>query len=97
MEEAKDDQSQANPGVRNVLTMLSAYHDGDAQTFNTTATDYANWLDARAPQVANKLNFELIFNHVQPFLNAIALYVLVFLLVCFSWLFWRPSLQRTAF
>ena len=27
----------------------------------------------------------------------LAFYILVFLLVCFSWIFWGPTLQRTAF
>jgi cytochrome c-type biogenesis protein CcsB len=44
----------------------------------------------------HKAAFEVLFNTAEPFYQAIILYVLIFLLVCFSWLGWTATLQRTA-
>jgi ABC-type transport system involved in cytochrome c biogenesis permease subunit len=97
LDESKTDRSQTNPGVRSVLTMLSAYHDDNSDLFNSTASDYASWLGVHTPETVNKVGFELIFNHAQPFISAMGLYILIFLMVCCSWMFWGPTLQRTAF
>jgi ABC-type transport system involved in cytochrome c biogenesis permease subunit len=85
--------------VRAVLTMLNAYDEDkpdSAELFNTTAAEYHNWLSANLSAVSNKTTFETIFNHIEPFYIAMIFYVIIFLLICFSWMFWTGGLQRTA-
>src|SRR5207302_10937011 len=38
-----------------------------------------------------------LFNRLQPFSQAMAIYVLAFLLACASWLGWNRTLNRSAF
>ena len=40
----------------------------------------------RLPDLHNKVSFETLFTRVSPFYHAMVLYVLIFLLICFSWL-----------
>ena len=41
-------------------------------------------------------NVEVLFNQSSPFLQAMTLYVLVFLFTALSWLFWPDTLSKTA-
>jgi ABC-type transport system involved in cytochrome c biogenesis permease subunit len=88
-----------NPGAQAVDAALRSYHESQPEIFNSTLADYLAWFGANHPDAAGRANFEVIFNHFEPFIHTMTLYVLVFLLTCASWLFSRarPTLQRTAF
>ena len=45
----------------------------------------------------NSFQFEYIFNYFSPFYLSLTIYVLVFIIVCFSWLIWPVTLGRAAY
>jgi ABC-type transport system involved in cytochrome c biogenesis permease subunit len=57
----------------------------------------ANWFAKEQPNATKRTSFEFLFNRLQPFSQAMALYVLAFLLACASWLGWSRLLNRSAF
>jgi ABC-type transport system involved in cytochrome c biogenesis permease subunit len=77
-------------------TLASSYRAGDATLFNRTLGEYRQWLAEHHynPELS-KGRSEFYFNHVEPFYKALSLYVLIFVLACFSW-FNNSSVLRTA-
>src|SRR5439155_9829267 len=74
-----------------------SYRDDKAEDFNKEVTDYRQRLRAQMPDVMDKADFEVFFNHFAPFYQCSLLYALVFLLACLSWVSFTGPLQRTAF
>ncbi len=91
--------SAENPGTRAFLAMARAYVENQSDTFNAAASGYVSYFKTLMPSISRRVSAEVIFNWFQPFYRCIVLYVLVFLLVCGSWLIapMRASLLRTAF
>lgn len=85
-----------HPAVGAISKMMLAYGEGNAAKFNTTAAAYADLVETLTPEAAQKAEHEIIYNRFAPFYTAAVLYVGVFALVCFSWLFWREPLQKSA-
>ncbi|HNC98573.1 MAG TPA: cytochrome c biogenesis protein CcsA, partial [Myxococcota bacterium] len=78
--------------------LASSYRAGDAAQFNRNLADYRQWLAEHhyEPEIAKGSN-EAYFNHVEPFYKALTLYVLIFVLACFSWFNNSPTLRIAAF
>ncbi|HEX3357483.1 MAG TPA: cytochrome c biogenesis protein CcsA, partial [Tepidisphaeraceae bacterium] len=91
------DQSNLNEGVRSLLSILDAYHENKPADFNSAVAGYESFLQMRLPDAMSHVEFETLFNRIEPFMAAIYLYVFVFLLICFSWLGWTQTLTRSAF
>jgi ABC-type transport system involved in cytochrome c biogenesis permease subunit len=53
-------------------------------------------MKAHQPQSASRASYEYLFNFLAPFYQSMGLYVLVFLLVCASWLGWERPLNKSA-
>lgn len=87
-----------NPGIRAFRTLAQSYHNERPDVFNATAQDYVAYFHTLLPGESRRVTAEMIFNWFQPFYHCMVLYVLVFLLICGSWLIspWRATLQRTA-
>src|SRR5438046_2724414 len=49
------------------------------------------------PSATKRTSFEFLFNRLQPFSQAMAIYLLAFLLACASWLGWSRTLNRSTF
>ncbi|MGD9723535.1 MAG: cytochrome c biogenesis protein CcsA [Pirellulales bacterium] len=83
---------KANPAALAMNAMLVAYAKHDATTFNRELANYENWLAQQKLDGYDsaKTNFEVFFNHFQPFYRALILYVVAFVLVAIGWLV--PSL-----
>lgn len=89
-----------NPAAQSFLKILEAWHDAKAVDFNAAVIGYHTTLRTQVPRVMGKSIFESFFNQTAPFIHAIGLSVLVFLLVTFSWLVagkWSIGLNRAAF
>jgi ABC-type transport system involved in cytochrome c biogenesis permease subunit len=84
------------PAVEFYATLTSAYRQGDVAGFNAGLSDYQNYLRHTVPGELNRPNLEAWFNHAAPFLQAMVLYVLVFVCAVLSWLFWPRTLSRAA-
>jgi ABC-type transport system involved in cytochrome c biogenesis permease subunit len=76
--------------------MISAYRSGDVVGFNDSIRDYNDYLSKTIPQKLGRPKIEFLFNHAQPFLQAMTLYVIALVLALFSWLLWPKTLGKTA-
>jgi len=88
---------EIHPVVQAYARIGDAYHSGDQQIFNQQVVALRDWFSKDQPTATKRTSFEFLFNHVDPFTNSMALYVLAFLLACFSWLAWTRPLNRAAF
>jgi ABC-type transport system involved in cytochrome c biogenesis permease subunit len=76
--------------------LISTYRAGDVKGFNAAIQDYQNYLSGTIPENLNRPKLEFLFNHAQPFLQAMTLYVIVLVFGLLSWLVWPKALGRTA-
>jgi ABC-type transport system involved in cytochrome c biogenesis permease subunit len=74
-----------------------AYRADDQSLFNEHLDRVTNWFAKEQPNATKRASFEFLFNFLQPFSQAMALYILAFLLACASWLGWSQALRRSAF
>jgi len=88
---------EIHPIVNEYGLIGDAYRAGDPALFNQHVDLAANFFAKEQPTAAKRASFEFLFNFLQPFSQSMALYVLAFLLACFSWLGWSRPLNRSAF
>ena len=86
-----------DPTVTEYAIIGDAYRANDHATFNQQVNQLINQFTHEQPNAAKRASFEAVFNFLQPFSQAMALYVLAFLLACASWLGWSEALRRSAF
>ncbi len=86
-----------SPYVTGYAGLTMAYRANDATTFNQTVNDLRQRFIADFPGDIDRVHFERLFNSAQPFSLAMQLYVLIFLIVCLSWLRWPEALGKSAF
>jgi len=86
-----------SPYVTGYASATMAYRIGDVATFNATVNDLRQRFIADFPADIDRVHYERVFNSMQPFSVAMQLYVLIFLIVCFSWLRWPKELGTAAF
>ncbi|WP_269541982.1 cytochrome c biogenesis protein [Cerasicoccus fimbriatus] len=72
-----------------------AYREGQPEAFAQTLAEMKAELALQSS--ASRVQFEELFNVMQPFYYTIIIYVMIFFLVCVSWLKWSAPLQRAAF
>jgi ABC-type transport system involved in cytochrome c biogenesis permease subunit len=88
---------EIHPVASEYAIIGDAYRANDPSLFNQHIDILANWFAKEQPNAAKRTSFEFLFNRLQPFSQAMALYVLAFLLACTSWLGWSRPLNRSAF
>jgi len=88
---------EIHPVVKQYALLGDAYRAGDHSMFNQHVNLMTAWFTKEHPNAAKRTSFEFLFNRLQPFSQSMALYVLAFLLACFSWLGWNRALNRSAF
>ena len=88
---------EIHPVVKQYALLGDAYRAGDHSMFNQHVNLMTAWFTKEQPNAAKRTSFEFLFNRLQPFSQSMALYVLAFLLACFSWLGWNRALNRSAF
>jgi len=86
-----------SPYVTSYASLTMSFRSGDAEAFNQEVSELRQRFIADFPDSIGRVHFERIFNGFQPFYIAMQLYVLVFLIVCLSWLRWPHELSRAAF
>ena len=74
-----------------------AYLSGNVTEFNKQVSGLAEWMAKHEQRATGRAAYEYLFNHLEPFYQAMGLYVLAFLLVCGSWLGENRNLNRAAF
>ena len=88
---------EIHPVVTEYAITGDAYRANDQLLFNQHVDLLADWFAKEQPNATKRTSFEFLFNRLQPFSQAMALYVLAFLLACGSWLGWSRPLNRSAF
>jgi ABC-type transport system involved in cytochrome c biogenesis permease subunit len=88
---------EIHPVVTEYAIIGDAYRANDRSLFNEHLDRVTKWFAKEQPNAAKRASFEFLFNFLQPFSQAMALYVLAFLLACASWLGWSRALNRSAF
>jgi ABC-type transport system involved in cytochrome c biogenesis permease subunit len=86
-----------HPGVMAYAVMGDAYRDDNFTDFNQAVEGYTQWLVTQAPQEVSLSHYEFIFNYYEPFYKAMLIYLVVFLLICASWLTYPRTLIRAGF
>ena len=76
--------------------LISNYRIGDVDGFNQVIREYSEYLKRTIPHEVNRPKLEFFFNQAQPFVQAMALYLIVLLFALVSWLKWPKTLGRTA-
>jgi ABC-type transport system involved in cytochrome c biogenesis permease subunit len=76
--------------------LISAYRTGDTHEFNQAIKEYNQYLEQTIPEELKRPHLEFFFNQAQPFLQAMVLYMIVFVLALLSWLKWPKTLGKTA-
>jgi len=85
------------PGaVRAYAAMAGAFRAGDATEFNKELVTYRLSLSPQFDRELTKAGREAFFNRMQPFYNAMVIYVLAFLLACAFWFNLDDWLRRSA-
>jgi len=82
--------------VQDDASMADAFKNGDAAGFNSVLADYRASLIPDFSRAMAKSRAEVFFNQMQPFYNAMVIYVLAGSLAIFSWFNLSESLRRSA-
>ena len=78
------------PGGRPFFDLLQSYAEDKPREFNSSIAAYYGQLQQQMPSTMASVNYEVFFNHADPFFWGIWLYVfLVFVPACLSWMAWR--------
>ncbi len=85
-----------SPAVENYAAMADAFKSGDVAGFNSALADYRAFLIPDFSRAMAKSRAEVFFNQMQPFYNAMVIYVLAGLLAIFSWFNLSETLRRSA-
>jgi len=76
--------SPNDPDAMAMLVMLQNYRNNEVEEFNSSLQSYIELVESQIPYDAQKSRYEVVFNQVQPFISASALYVMAFLCGCFG-------------
>ena len=74
-----------------------AFHSGDVGGFNRSIDDLRKWMLRYESRPSGRASYEFVFNQLEPFYQAMGLYVLAFLLICISWLCCTKEFNKAAF
>jgi ABC-type transport system involved in cytochrome c biogenesis permease subunit len=83
-------------GIRAYAKMAGALAANKPDEFNSALRDLRSLLVANQPKALAKARAEMFFNQMEPFYNAMVIYVLAGLLACFSWFNLSNTLRRAS-
>jgi ABC-type transport system involved in cytochrome c biogenesis permease subunit len=85
-----------DPAVQDYAAMADAFKNGSVASFNSALADLRSALIPNFSRALAKTRAEVFFNQMQPFYNAMVIYVLAGLLAIFSWFNLSETLRRSA-
>jgi ABC-type transport system involved in cytochrome c biogenesis permease subunit len=85
-----------DPAVDAYARLTAAFKAGDVKAFNEQVGGYRTALAPVFSRDLTKAHFEILFNRMQPFYNAMVIYVLAGLLAGLSWFNLSESFRRSA-
>jgi ABC-type transport system involved in cytochrome c biogenesis permease subunit len=87
---------KVDASVKGYAAMADAFKSGNVAGFNSALADYRATLVPNFSREIKKARAEVFFNQMQPFYNAMVIYVLAGLLAVFSWFNLSETLRRSA-
>lgn len=87
---------ELHPGLEPLARMGDAYRIADIATFNAAVKKLSDISAARSPGDIVHAQRETLFNHAEPFYQAMIIYLAAFLVMVVSWLVWPKTMYRTA-
>ncbi len=88
---------EVQPAVLYFARMADSYGSDDSIGFNAAVHDYTATLSGLFTRELRKGSQERFFNHYEPFMKSLSIYLLAFLLGCAFWINWAPWTRRTAY
>lgn len=82
--------------IRDYARMSGALTANEPQEFNTAVRDLKSLIVRGQPKAVAKAHAEVFFNQMEPFYNAMVIYVLAGLLACFFWFNLSETLRRAS-
>ncbi len=82
--------------IRAYAKMAGALAANQPEEFNAALHDLRSQLAVSQPKSLDKARAEVFFNQMEPFYNAMVIYVLAGLLACFSWFNLSETLRRSS-
>jgi len=82
--------------IRDYARMTGALAANQPEEFNAALRDLRSQIASNQPKAISKAQAEVFFNQMQPFYNAMVIYVLAGLLACFFWFNLSETLRRSA-
>jgi len=82
--------------IRDWAKMAGALAGNQPEAFNSAVRNLRSLLVASQPKALDKARAEVFFNQMQPFYNAMVIYILAGLLAVFSWFNLSETLRRSA-
>jgi ABC-type transport system involved in cytochrome c biogenesis permease subunit len=89
-------QGQTDPSVTAYAALSGAFRSTDASEFNRQLVLYRSSLAASFSPELSKAGWEVFFNRMQPFYNAMLVYVLALILAFCFWLTFSETVRRVA-
>jgi ABC-type transport system involved in cytochrome c biogenesis permease subunit len=89
--------ARIDPAVLYFAKITTAYGEQHPDEFNRAVADYKSYLQSNFGSEIKKGVQENFFNHYEPFVKSIALYLLAFLFGCSYWFNLSPWARRTSF
>ena len=83
--------------IRDYVKMAAALAANKPDDFNAAIRDYRSTLVPTQTKALAKARAEVFFNQMEPFYNAMVIYILAGLLAMFSWFNLSETLRRSAF
>ncbi len=87
---------QTDPSVGSFAAISSAFQATDASQFNQQLVMYRSALASSFPKEVRKAGWEVLFNRMQPFYNAMVIYILAGVLALVFWVNFSETLRRTS-
>jgi ABC-type transport system involved in cytochrome c biogenesis permease subunit len=82
--------------IRDYAKMSGALAGNSPEDFNSALRDLRSQIVSTQPKAIGKARAETFFNQMEPFYNAMVIYVLAGLLACFSWFNLSNTLRRAS-
>jgi ABC-type transport system involved in cytochrome c biogenesis permease subunit len=82
--------------VKAFSQLVSDYRKGDTEGFNSVLHEYQAFLEKTVPSELTRPRVEFLFNNASPFLQAMVLYLAVFVCALLSWLVWPKTMGKAA-
>jgi cytochrome c-type biogenesis protein CcsB len=87
---------QTDPSITQYAALSSAFQSTDAPEFNRQLVLYRSALASNFSREVSKASWETFFNRMQPFYNAMLVYVLALILAFCFWLTFSETVRRVA-